>query len=260
MRASLLVREAVHYRRAAFESGLMALGYQIHARLRDPRPEDVLAIWNRYGQGNDAAAWFDRAGAPVIVAENGLIGSDEQGRRLFTLSLDYHNGAGSWFVGSNERWKGQNITVEPWRKPGSKILVLPQRGIGCKAVAMPRDWANSVKARLRQITDRPIEIRQHPGNVSPPPDPDWTDVWAAVTWGSGAGIKAICAGVPVFHEMPNWIGATAAKYGIADIENPWRGDRTEMLQRLGWLQWSADEIATGEPFWRLLDLKRNAAA
>jgi hypothetical protein len=67
-----------------------------------------------------------------------------------------------------------------------------------------------------------------------------------VTWGSGAGIKSIVAGIPVFHEMPNWIGAPAAKLGLDDIEQPFLGDRQPMLNRLAWAQWDLDEIASGE--------------
>jgi hypothetical protein len=78
------------------------------------------------------------------------------------------------------------------------------------------------------------------------------DCFAAVTWGSGAAIKAIIAGVPVFHEFSRWIGAPAAKFGAANLEQPFVGDRLPMLRRLAYAQWSVAEIERGEPFALLL--------
>lgn len=83
---------------------------------------------------------------------------------------------------------------------------------------------------------------------------DLKDCWAVVTWSSGAAIKAIAAGVPAFHALPNWIGAPAAKPFGSDLENPFLGDRLPMFQRLAWAQWGLDEIASGEPFKRLLGI------
>lgn len=74
-----------------------------------------------------------------------------------------------------------------------------------------------------------------------------------VTWASGAAIKAIIEGIPVFYEFNDWIGAPAARYGIDDTENPFLGDRNPMLHRLSWAQWTAEEIASGEPFKCLLN-------
>jgi hypothetical protein len=73
-----------------------------------------------------------------------------------------------------------------------------------------------------------------------------------VTWGSGAAIKAIAAGIPVFHELECWIGAEAATFGINDLEHPFLGDRHLMFHRISWAQWTAEELASGEPFRWLL--------
>ncbi len=78
------------------------------------------------------------------------------------------------------------------------------------------------------------------------------NAYAAVTWASGAGIKAIVAGVPVFYEMPSWIGGPAAKFGIDEIDTPFFGDRLPMLRRLAWSQWGGEEVRAGEPFAWLL--------
>lgn len=249
--AACLIRAIPHYRNDAFVTGLRRAGFHVTDRANmDPAPGDVLVIWNRYGLYDMHACRYEKAGATVLIAENGWIGADERGSHLFALCHGGHNGAGTWHVGDHDRWAQLGIELEPWRRRGRHILVLPQRGIGPPGVAMPMSWPATVTARLKLITDRPIVVRPHPGNRSEavPLIVDLRKCWAAVTWASGAGIKAIVAGVPVFHEMPSWIGAGAARRGIDAIEDPFLGDRLPMLRRLAWAQWTATEIATGEPF------------
>ena len=75
-----------------------------------------------------------------------------------------------------------------------------------------------------------------------------------MTWGSGAGLKAICAGVPVFSDWPRWIGSPIALPMSDDLEQPRMDDRAReaMLDRVSWAQHTVSEIASGEPFQRLM--------
>lgn len=236
------------------------------------RPSDVLVIWNRYGRGDSVARQFEEAKAAVIVAENGYIGASENAyakpfahprqdpsQHLYALALNHHNGAGQWPIGERGRWREQGIVVHPWKTTGDHVLILPQRGIGPAGVAMPKDWPQKVQARLRTMTQREVRLRSHPGNdpAKTPLQADLEGCWVAVTWGSGAAIKAICAGVPVFTDWEKWIGGPAASLlGDDGIEQPLRSDacRELMLDRLAWAQCQISEIQTGEPFRRLLAL------
>jgi hypothetical protein len=260
--ALCVIRNEPSYRKEFFVEGLRRAGFAISGNLgHKPNREDVLLVWNRHGAHDGFARRFESVGARVIVAENGWIGKDRGGHKLYALCLAHHNGAGTWRVGEADRWEAGGYSCRPWRAPtgSGHILVLPQRGIGERAISQPPGWTHDVVRRLRRVTGRPIRVREHPGRklklndaVLPPLNPDLEGAWACVTWGSGAGIKALVAGVPVFYEMPKWIGADAAKRGIAEIENPFLGDRLPMLRRLCWAQWSAEEIATGEPIKWLL--------
>ncbi len=242
-----------YYRRDLFRKGLERLGYSTgYQPSMHPEPSDVLLLWNRSPHHDIYAKRYEAVGAKVIVAENGYIGSDSDGHILYAMALRHHNGAGDWRVGDEDRWAALGISLEPWRGLGTEIVVLPQRGIGEPGIAMPSGWTNDVVQRLRSITDRPVRVRPHPGKDKTDPRSDLINAWAAVTWASGAGIKAIVAGVPMFHEMPTWVGAGAALSGIDRLETPFKGDRLPMLRRLAWSQWNLAEIQRGDPFAWLL--------
>lgn len=251
--ASDTLNPSLHYRREVFQEGLKRLGYAVgHGPKANPEPHDVLLIWNRGLLNDSHAKRYEAVGARVLVTENGYFGKDRSGHQFFALALGHHLGAGAWEEGSEDRWAPLNVKLAPWRSAGREIVVLPQRGIGEPGVAMPRDWPAKIVGRLKQVTDRPIRVRPHPGKARTDPYDDLRGAWAAVTWASGAGIKSLICGIPVFHEMPTWIGGPASRLGIDDLENPFLGDRLPMFRRLAWSQWSVDEIRSGEPFRRLL--------
>lgn len=251
--ATILLRQEPEYRLAAFEAGLQKCGYQIlHKSPRRISAADVLVIWNRYQMTEQVANRFEANGATVLVVENGWVGSDRHRRPYYAVARHHHNGAGSWEIGPEDRLADLTVNLHDWRTSGEHILVLPQRGIGPPGVKMPTGWPSDIMRRLPKKTDRPIRMRPHPGKERPPLEPDFQNCWAAVTWGSGAAMHAIVAGVPVFHEMEKWIGAPAAVFGIDNLEAPFLGDRLPMLRRLAWHQWSTNEIQSGEPFKWLL--------
>lgn len=249
-RACLLIRPDVRARWQAFQTGLSRCGFVAQTELSNPTADDVLVIWNRHRLAGQARQ-FEAAGARVIIAENGWLNSIDGTKRI-ALQLGHHNGVGRWNEGVEDRWALLGLDLTPWRADGGHLLVLAQRGIGEPGVAQPRGWVESIVSQLRSRTRRQIIVRPHPGNHEPPLEPDWSQCWAAVTWASGAAIKAIVAGVPVFYGLDKWIGAGAALPVTADIEQPFLGDRLPMLRRLAWAQWGLSELATGEPFARLL--------
>jgi hypothetical protein len=214
-------------------------------------------IWNRYMQFAAAADAFERRGLPVLVAENGYLGNELAGGRWYAISRNQHNGAGSWPAGGPERWDALGIELQPWRGGDGEVVVLPQRGIGPPGVAMPKFWQADVEKRLRagRIVFR---TRRHPG-TDPRALPlldDLAQAFAVVTWGSGAALKALAAGIPVYAEMPGWIGAGAA-LRVADLLAglpPWRDDaaRLATFRQLAWAMWTLQEIESGEAFRRLL--------
>lgn len=241
MRASLLIRTDRDYHRL-FLGGLRSAGYIVCDEPNlEPDSTDVLILWNRLPTQDQIAKRYESVGAKVVIAENGWIGD------TYALCLNNHNGAGTWHVGKESRWPSFGIEVKPWRAKGDHILVIPQRGMGVPPAAMPRDWTPLALKRLEKRTSRPIKVR-YPQFRDEPLEPDFKDCHAVVTWASGAGIKAIVAGYPVFYEMSQWIGSYAARPFYSDLEKPYLGERETMLHRLSWAMWRPSEIESGEAF------------
>ena len=251
MRAAILLRPTPNYRSDVFAEGLRRHGYQTSNRWeRTPGPDDLLVLWNRNRAFGPIADIYERHGARVIVAENGYLDRADDGAKFYAVALSGHNGAGRWFVGDEPRF---TVRDEPWRTEGRKVLILPQRGIGSPGVAMATGWPKGIVQRLRAITDRELIMRPHPGHQRVDKPIDFKDLWCVVTWGSGGGIKAIRAGVPVFHELSCWIGAPGAAMLANDLEHCHTPDRRLVWTHVTWAQWKLEEIGSGEAFDRLLN-------
>lgn len=225
----LAIRDQPHYRHDAFQSGLRAVG------LTEVGPDrcDVYVCWNRYGGWAHWADACERRGGVVLVAENSAWGNDFAGRRWYTLARGRHNTAGCFPVGGPERWDSLGVELAPWREGKGETVILPQRGIGPKGVAMPEGWGQQFKGR----------VRTHPGtNDCVPLEQDLAKATRVITWGSGAAIKALLWGIRVESHMPQWIG---------EQDNTDAG-RLAMFRRLAWAQWEVSEISNGEAFRWLL--------
>jgi hypothetical protein len=247
-RAYCLIRTEPHYRQGAFIAGLKRCGLKVFTSWpHEIRASDVLVIWNRYDCWDTLARQFEAKGATVLVVENGYMGVDWLGQRWYAISRNWHNGRGTWSPGDSSRWDSFGFELAPPRpaNPDGYALLLPQRGFGPPETAMPRDWVERVS---RSCIDGPVKVRQHPGNSpeSVPLGDDLAGCRYAVTHGSGAGIKALAMGYPVFSTWEHWIG-----FGASDLELD-EGARYQMFCNLAWAMWRTHEIESGEALRRLL--------
>lgn len=243
-RAQTLMRDGLHYRREAFRHGLSLLGFEDKTYIGDPHPGDLLVIWNRSFRGAQEAELFERAGAAVLIAENGLLGKGRNGGNWYSLALHHVAGAGGNINhGGPSRWDAMGISLAPWRTGGTGTLILGQREIGEVGIKSPPAWAERTQEACGG------KIRKHPGKHAPTTtlEQDLASVEQVVTWASSAALQALMLGVPVFYEHPAWVGAGAARPLAEFGQEPKRDDaaRLEMFRRAAWAMWQIDEIDNG---------------
>lgn len=238
MKAWLNLRFTVPARRAIFTRGLERLGYSVVDGITTkPGDKDILVTWNRIREAQHAANVFEERGLPVVVTENATWGNHFAGEDWYTLTRRFHNMAGCFPVGEAGRWDSLGVELKPIRGSGETVI-LPQRGIGPPAVAMPQNWVK--QASFDHPTAR---VRPHPGTG--PCKPLLEDLKGAgqvVTWGSGAAVLALIEGIKVESYMPRWIAAQ---------DNTEEG-RLAMFQRLAWAQARLSEIESGVALARIL--------
>lgn len=245
--ALLNLRHNVPERFQAFTEGLERIGFRCHIgieRAFTPGPQDIFVSWNRIHEADAIARRFQAIGGAVLITENASWGNDFAGRRWYTLARDYHNLAGKYPIGGPERFDALGVELAPYRQPSDQYhetVLLPSRGIGPPAIRMPLDW----ERRARKQTGG--RIRKHPGTLPAISlEEDLRSAIEVITWGSGAAIKASALGVRVFHALKGWIGA----------HDNTEHDRLAMFRDLAWAQWTLEEIASGEPFVRLLEWRQ----
>jgi hypothetical protein len=253
------IRPQPVYRRDAFENGLRAAGYRLVENGTPNGPQDLLVIWNRYGAFEQQANAWEQQGGTVLVAENGYLGADSEGRQYYALSAHGHNGSGWFPIGDDDRFAKLGIPLKPWRTGGTEIVVRGQRGIGTKLMASPPNWHQHAAARIRKMSERPIRVVPHPGNVNDRRGVEHlADAWALVVWSSAMGVYALTEGIPVFYGAPHWICHEAA-WPFNDwltgqgppplaLQGRVPDFRPQAMHRMAWGQWAVTEIESGEPF------------
>ena len=160
------------------------------------------------------------------------------------------------------------IQMKPWRTSGNHILVCLQRNGGWSMRGYNSvQWANDTIATLREITDRPIIVRGHPGDKKTRYFPQHKDVflssnpsilqdlqgaWATVLYNSSPIVVSAIEGVPVFltdpqpeHSQSHEVSNTKIKR----INDPKLFDREDWVQKLAMCHWNFEELASGEA-WR----------
>lgn len=175
------------------------------------------------------------------------------------------------------RWQriSKDIGVHPrnWRNNGTHLLMCLQRDGGWSmADFRVYDWATQTIMKLRNLTDRPIKIRAHPGdkkayryvnqiidfckannlkNVESSSTAnelthDLKNCWAVINHNSSPAVAAAIEGIPVFVTDPVRSQAKeVANTDLSRIEQPQMFDRESWLHRLSQFHWSHLDISDG---------------
>ena len=165
---------------------------------------------------------------------------------------------------------------KPWKLDGDYILLCMQKvGDASLRGADVFAWTEKTVAEIRKHTARKIVVRPHPlyrksslhkickANILEMQDIEWQDAdltkpgfvpikdllkdaWCTVTYTSGTGIDAVINGVPnVACDSGSMVYDVSSKH-ISEIENPFRGDKSEWTNKIAHCQWNIDEFESGE--------------
>ena len=170
---------------------------------------------------------------------------------------------------------GYDPLVE-WRTSGDFILVCMQK-VG-DASLRGRDifhWTEDTVRTLRQFTERQIIVRPHPlyrkktqqakcrdtvcqyFNVKwqetdltssdfIPIEQQLKDAWCTISYTSGSGIDSVLQGTPhIACDKGSMVYDVSSK-SLAEVENPYRGDKSEWANKIAHCQWNLDEFESGE--------------
>lgn len=248
MRAVCLIRKEPYYRRAAFEQGLKRVGFTFigPTGVNADGPEDWLVIWNRQGQHEVIADNWEKRGGTVIVAENGYL--QKVDKTHYAISVHGHNGSGWFPVGDEDRFTKLGFPLKDWGGFGGYLLICGQRGIGIRTMRSPPQWGENLFKKFSKAGEF-VKFRPHPGNFAPkvPLVDDLKNADVCFIWSSAAGVMALVEGVPVRHSAPHWICEGVGQY-----------DRVQGLNKMAHGQWHHEEIATGEPFARIIEHRSEA--
>lgn len=142
----------------------------------------------------------------------------------------------------DDRMKKFKVEIEPWRKTGREIVIIPPSEAQINAYddhGIGKPWLMKTESLLSQITDRPVTCKRSK-EISL--RSFLVDAWAVVTYASVAGIEAAFMGVPVFstEKCPSW-PINAGR--LEDIEKPVYVDfREKLAASLAYASWHTDEI------------------
>ena len=259
MRALCRIRREPYYRAEAFRQGLQKVGFKLIDAGKPAGADDWLILWNRQGAAELEADAWEKAGGTVIVAENGYL--QKVDKSMYAISVHGHNGSGWFPVGAEDRFKALGFPLKEPRPAMGPIMVCGQRGIGSRTMRSPPQWAEKMVKRVQAMTKWPVHLRPHPGNFAPkvPLERDLLSNTQCVIWSSAAGVRAIVEGLAVFYDAPHWICEQGARRFPGKPQEPVSlAERWAALQTMAHGQWKHEEIATGEPFARIVEQRARA--
>lgn len=159
------------------------------------------------------------------------------------------------------------IRLKPYRTSGNHILICLQRNGGWSMRGIDSiDWLHQTISQLKTHTDRPIIVRNHPGDKKTKQllqlnipkvtistqerlIDDLKNAWATVVYNSSPSVASLIEGIPVFLTDPQPFHSQTfgiANTNLSQIENPILPERQEWIEKLSMCHWNFEELRSGE--------------
>lgn len=245
----------------AFESGIKKAGHDaIVAAHGFHEDADIVVGW---GLRSEQLA----LGRPWICLEagyiNGTRGSYKENRLRF-ISANFGgtgNQCAKFYGMPSDRAEKHSLELSPWRvNKGGDVLFFGQ--VPGDASVAHFDYHMSLSAHLKLAQCRygdAVKFRAHPlSNITfefvrndyLSLEASLRDAFCTVTFNSTATVEAVLAGVPSVTLDARSVAFPVTTHRIGQVEFK---EREQWLYNLAYMQWTLDELASGEA-WRHLSL------
>jgi hypothetical protein len=227
----------------------------IQAMSRGSRADMYLPQAEPEYQGGDSIIWGLIRGAPRLMEHTRSAGFD-----FFQLDNAYFGRNRYFRVTKNSTqltrivdrepsrfqaiFRELGLSMERWKKQrnGPIVVCLSSPFLFGFYGLNIWEWSESVISQIRQVTDRPIQLR--PKDAVTPIDQEIIDAWCVITHVSAAALDALRLGIPVVTTQV--CAATPLATPMREIDNPRMLDgRENLFSTLAYGQFTQEEMNTG---------------
>lgn len=166
-----------------------------------------------------------------------------------------------------------NLQEKPWRNQGDELLICLQRDNGWNAKGFDQErWLKKAIKKIRALTDEPIKIRAHPGDLNrdrTKTKHDWSWVNSmpnvtlvdsintslhesvstarcAIYYNSSSSVLSVLEGIPTFVSEESAVSWDVANHNIKNILDPIMPDRTQWFNDLAQAHWTVEQSQNGD--------------
>lgn len=182
--------------------------------------------------------WFIDSGYTNFIEPN------KKWHRLTRNHLHFNNR----FVAPVDRLKNFTEFPRPWRKDGTKILIVEPGQFAASIMHVDvKSWTDQVIAELKKYTDRPVEVRSKINKKTRTSlyqqllDGDY---YCTVSINSNSAVESIWAGVPAIT-LDKHVSNSVTRNNLSQINDLYYGPLGDWLAWLSYCQFNYEELMDG---------------
>ena len=182
--------------------------------------------------------WFIDSGYTNFIEPN------KKWHRLTRNHLHFNQS----FVAPANRLSNFASFPQPWRKDGSKILIVEPGEFAAGIFHVEaKSWGQQIAEELKKYTDRPIEFRSKTNKKTRTSlyqqllDGDY---YCTISINSNSAVESIWAGVPAIT-LDKHVSNSVTRNSLSEINNLYYGPLGDWLSWLSYCQFTFDELMDG---------------
>ena len=182
--------------------------------------------------------WFIDSGYTNFIETN------KKWHRLVRNHLHFNQN----FVAPVDRLSSFNNFPQPWKKDGSKILIVEPGEFAASIMHVEvKSWTESVITELKKHTDRPIEIRSKVNKkvrTSLHKTLMQGDYYCTVSINSNSAVESIWAGIPAIT-LNKHVSNSVTRNSLEQVNDLYYGPLGDWLAWLSYCQFTYEELIDG---------------